>query len=314
MTSRPDLLPVSALIPTRHRTDALRRTLESLARQSAQPSEVVVVDSSDDDATRALCDAPVPSLVSRVRWFRARQRGAAAQRNEAAEYAAEPNILFCDDDVLFEPECLARLWSALASDVTIGGVSATITNQQYSRPGRVTRLLYPLLAGRRMRSYAGRVLGPGVNLLPEDCDGLPEVVPVEWLNLGCTVYRRAALPTPPFPNYFTGYSLCEDLTLSLTVARRGWKLVNARTARIFHDSQPGDHKRGHAMLAEMELKNRHFVMTRILERRGAGDYLRFGLWEAFQVAAAAPGGVRRVAAEIAGKVRGTFGLVREALW
>jgi len=55
------------------------------------------------------------------------------------------------------------------------------------------------------------------------------------------MYRREAIPSPPFPEHFSGYSMMEDLTLSLVVGRK-WKLANARTARIYHDSQPGTHK------------------------------------------------------------------------
>ncbi len=312
MIPTPVVLPVSVVIPTRHRAEPLRRTFESLARQSAQPAEIVIVDASDDAATQKLCSDGTAGLVSRVGWYRAVRRGAALQRNEGVAAAAHDVIGFFDDDILFEPECVSRLWAALESDPALGGVNATITNQTYSPPGRLTRVLYPLLAGRQLRTYAGHVIGPAVNFLPEDRPHLPDVVPADWLNTTCTLYRRAALPAGPFPDHFTGYSMCEDLTLSLTVGR-GWKLANARTARIFHDSQPGDHKRSHAHLAAMELVNRHFVMTRVLGRRGPGDYLRFALWEAFQVAAAAPGGLRRVSAEFAGKLRGLFSLARESV-
>lgn len=313
MRDQLDIAPLSAVIPTRHRTQALRATLGSLAEQSLQPAEIIVVDASDDEATRNLCSERVTGLRSAIRLVPATQRGAATQRNQGVAESRYGTIAFFDDDILFEPDCVARLWAALESDPRVGATNATITNQTYSPPGRITRLLFPLLAGRRMQSYAGKVIGPGVNFLPEDRAELPEVVPVDWLNTTCTLYRREALPDPPFPKFFTGYSLCEDLTLSLTVANKGWNLVNARTARIYHDSQPGDHKRGHAMLSEMELRNRHFVMTRVLGRRGLGDYLRFALWEAFQVAAAVPCGARRASGELLGKVRGTFGLVRECL-
>lgn len=304
MTSAgPTILPVTAVIPTRQRTTSLGLTLDSLARQSAQPAEVIVVDASDDSATANLCQRGVAQLASQVRWYPAAKRGAAAQRNEGMKRAVQPVIAFFDDDILFESECVARLWDALGSDPKLGGVNATITNQMYSPPGRVTSILYPMLAGGKQTTYAGRVLGPGINLLPEDLPNLPEVVPVDWLNTTCTLYRRAALPEPPFPAHFTGYSMCEDLTLSLTVGR-AWKLANARTARIYHDSQPGEHKRSHTELAEMELVNRHFVMTEILAQRGIAAHLRFLLWELFQIAAAAQGGASRMSAEIVGKLRG----------
>src|SRR5436190_11277229 len=161
-----------------------------------------------------------------------------------------------------------------------------IVNQRYLAPGLASRSIFRLLNGKSERSFAGRVLGPAVNLLPEDREDLPEVVPVEWLNTTCTIYRREALPTPPFDSVFTGYSIMEDLTLSLRVGRT-WKLANARTARIFHDSQPGEHKADVYSMAKMELVNRHYVMKQILGRTTFLDYVRLCLWECFQLASCA---------------------------
>jgi hypothetical protein len=157
-----------------------------------------------------------------------------------------------------------------------------ITNQKYSKPGGLSRALFKTLHGKSESTYAGKCIGPALNLLPEDDPGLPEVVPVEWLNTTCTIYRRNALKTSPFPDHFTGYSLLEDLALSLQVAKN-WKLVNARTARIFHDTQPGAHKNSPTMVSKMWLVNRHYVMTQLLGKRAASDYLRLMLLETFGV-------------------------------
>ena len=78
----------------------------------------------------------------------------------------------------------------------------------------------------------------------------------------------------------------EDLALSLRVGRT-WRLANARTARIFHDIQPGSHKADVSALAAMELVNRHYVMTEILGRRKVSDYLRLLEWEVFQLCVSA---------------------------
>jgi len=222
----------------------------------------------------------IPGLASTVLWQAAEIRGAAAQRNQGVRVSSQPIVGFMDDDVLFEPSCFSRLWNTLESDSRLGGVNAMITNQSYQKPGRISGFVFRLMAGRSECSYAGRVLGPAVNLLPEDRDDLPEVVPVEWLNTTCTLYRREALPDPPFLDQFTGYSLMEDLTLSLTVGKR-WRLANARTARIYHDSQPGIHKSDPALLAKMQLINRHFVMTKILGRDRFPDYLKLALFDLF---------------------------------
>jgi glycosyltransferase involved in cell wall biosynthesis len=276
---------MSAIVPTRNRAEVMVRTLDSLVEQGELPAELIVVDGSVDDATHEVVEAFASSTngLCKVSYRRAEALGAAAQRNQGVTLATQPVIWFFDDDILLEPECVARLWSALNSDPKIGGVNAMITNQRYQNPGRVSRFMFRLMGGNGT-CFAGRILGPAVNLLPEDRPELPEIVPVEWLNTTCTMYRREALPAPPFPSHFTGYSLMEDVTLSVIVGRK-WKLVNARTARIFHDSQPGSHKSDPTELSAMELINRHYVMTQILKRTGPLDYARLFLWEAFQLVA-----------------------------
>jgi len=301
------ILPATAVVATRNRAHTLRQTLASLERQHVLPAEMIVVDASDDSMTRDV----LGEFSLRVResclvtWMAADITGAAAQRNQGLVAATHTSILFLDDDILFEPECVIRLWNVLQSDSRLGGVNAMIVNQRYQPPGRVSRALFTLLHGHREASFAGRVIGPAVNLLPEDRDDLPEVVPVEWLNTTCTLYRRDALPSPPFDAVFSGYSMMEDLTLSLRVAAR-WRLANARTARIFHDSHRGARKADVSAMAAMEVVNRHYVMTEVLGRRGVADYGRLLLWEAFQLAACAALSQTRptLKAEWQGKVRG----------
>jgi glycosyltransferase involved in cell wall biosynthesis len=300
------LLPISAVIPTRNRAAVLQRALHSLLQQSALPQEIIVIDASDDASTLNALDTIRPLLSQDVclQYLKAEVPGAAIQRNQGCAVASREAIWFFDDDITLEADCLARLWQALQSDPRMGGVNASITNQRYHPPGRTSRVLFALMNGGPEPTYAGRVLGPAVNLLPEDRADLPEVVPSEWLNTTCTLYRSAALPKPPFDSIFTGYSLMEDLTLSLRVGRT-WRLANARTARIFHDSQPGDHKSDPVALSRMELVNRHYVMTRVLGRTGIMDYAKLAAWEAFQLlACAAHGQTRhRFLAEVRGKIR-----------
>ena len=210
----------------------------------------------------------------------------AAQRNQGVTLATQPFIWFFDDDVLFEPGCVEQLWKAINADPKLGGVNALIVNQHYHPPGRVSRGVFRLMNGRRERSYAGKVIGPVVTLLPEDGAALPEVVPVEWLNTTCTIYRREALPSPAFDAVFTGYSLMEDVALSLRVGKK-WKLANVRKARIIHESQAGEQKSDARIVARMELINRYYVMRNILDQRGALSILRLFVWQVFQIASVA---------------------------
>lgn len=300
-------LPISAIIPTRNRSQVFARTLKSLSQQSIQPIEMIVIDGSSDNNTQSLCNSEIAGLKTKVKYFRATEIGAATQRNQAMKYASQSTIWLMDDDILLEHECLPRLWNALQSDASIGGANAMITNQRYLPPGRISRLLFQFLHGQAEATYAGKCIGSALNLLPEDDPNLPEVVPVEWLNTTCTLYRKEALPEPLFPKNFTGYSLMEDVALSLTVGKN-WKLVNARTARIFHDSQPGDHKNNAGTLAKMELVNRHFVMTKILERKQFSDYFKFVILELFGIIAIlrSSRGISSLPSILVGKLKGVI--------
>ena len=280
-----EYLRISCVIPTRHRPEPLRRVLASLAVQCALPTELILIDASQDDASHKVANdfaVPFAARGCTIRWEAAVVVGAAPQRNQGVKLATQPSIAFFDDDIIFENDCLTHLHKALLSDPCRGGVNAMITNQRYFPPGRVSRLVFRLMRGRAEPSYAGCLLGPAVNILPEDRDDLPEIVPVEWLNTTCTLYRSEALPDPPFPDFFSGYSMMEDVALSVRVAR-DWKLANVRTARIFHDSQPGAHKDNVAAVSKMELVNRHYVMTHLLDQRRVRDYARLALWESFQL-------------------------------
>ena len=281
-------LPISVVIATRNRAASLTRTLRSLGSQALAPSELIVVDASDDGASKEVvtnfreCFGPATA----THWTAAQVAGAAVQRNQGVRMATQPFVWFLDDDVLFEPGCAEQLWKAVESDSALGGVNAMIINQRYHPPGLVSRTMFTLMHGRREKTFAGKIIGPAINLLPEDGEDLPEVVPVEWLNTTCTIYRREALPSPPFDAIFTGYSLMEDVALSFRVGKK-WKLANARKARIVHNSQPGEHKSEPRSVAKMEIMNRYYVMTNILETRGALQFLRLGAWQLFQLASIA---------------------------
>lgn len=274
------LLPVSVVIPTRERQTLLQQTLEKLKGQTALPQEIIIVDGSapvELDRLRHWLAAEWSEYTGRIEVVAAEKLGAAPQRNQGCARSRCANVLFMDDDILMEPDCLERLWLALESDPYLAGVSAMLVNEHYHSPGRFSSRLFAWLNGGALPSYAGRCLGPGLTTYPDDDDALPEVVTVDWLITGCVLYRRQFLPAPPFHVYFTGASIGEDLALSLTVGRTH-RLANARTARALHMRQHSAISAARTKaLAEMELLNRHFIMKEILQRTSWRDYLQFFL-------------------------------------
>lgn len=300
------IIPASAVIPTMNRTPILVRTLKSLFDQNVVPQSVIVIDASSNDETKTALEAiETPGGVSIV-YRRAVIKGAAQQRNQAVRLNTLPYVIFMDDDVILEQNCIERIYAGFSLGPNVGGVNAMITNQKYSRLGRITTTMCRLFDGNKT-TWAGRVVGPAWNFLPDDDPSLPEYVQCDWLNLGATMYRADALPDPVFPEIFHGYSAFEDMTLSLNVGKK-WTLLNARTARLFHDTQPGDYKNKIARLTEMEVVNRHYIMTKVLGRKGIKDYAKLFLFEGFNITSffTSAERMRLLPGAIAGKIKGYF--------
>ena len=309
----PSIIPVSAIIPTKDRLVVLIRTINNILDQSYCPSELIIIDASDEDHGDEIWKVDLEKKKGvKFIYVKAVEIGAAKQRMQGMLMASHSVIWFLDDDLLLEQECTKRLWEAFSYKDNVGGVNAMIRNQRYTNPGWVTHYMYQLMLGKKLKTYAGKVIGPAWNLLPEDEPDLPDYVFCEWLNTTCTMYKRDALPNPVFPTFFTGYSLMEDVALSLMVAKK-YTLLNARTARIFHDSQPGAHKDRLISLSQMELVNRHYVMTEILCQTSFKSYLKLFIFELFGLVSGLRSwdGIKKTPYLIWGKLTGILKIIKK---
>jgi GT2 family glycosyltransferase len=278
MTAR--VLPITAVIASAGRTVRLINTLRTLRNQSTLPAELVIVgkdfgQKEIDSALKVFSECPVRCVC-----LSATKTGAAPQRMQAYSYATQPFILFMDDDIDLQDGCLEHLWTMLDENGDIGGVSAFISNQSYLAPRRLTRIIYWFLGCPLRGSLAGLCRGPILNFLPDAKTSQSGVIPTEWLNLTCTLYRQVALPDVLFSEIFQGYSLGEDVALSLIVARN-WKLAACAKALIYHDTKPADYKSNIAVRETMDVTNRYYVLTAIKQDMRLVTLIRFLAYQFF---------------------------------
>lgn len=104
--------PVSVVIPFYRGQETVGRALDSLARQSVPPREVVVVDDGSDPPYRPEGEGlPFPVRVVR----HGENRGIPAARNTGIEAADQPWVAFLDQDDEWLPGKLERQWRAVLS-------------------------------------------------------------------------------------------------------------------------------------------------------------------------------------------------------
>ena len=238
------------IVCTRRRPAEVRACLETVMTQTRVPLCVVVVDSSDDDATARVVDElaaewPASSSLRHVES----EPALAHQRNVGIDATGNDIVHFVDDDTLLEPGYCAAIIDVLAQDAAreIGGVGGYITNQPVHR-FRKADVLLGLDSHRE-----GVVLSSGRNVR---LHGEPfGNVDVDWLP-GCAMsYRREVFETERPDDTLGADRNGEDVDLSYRV-RRHWRLVITPRARIRH-LEVSSGRRAIADLVVVELVSRY---------------------------------------------------------
>jgi len=189
-------MSISVCIATHERAELLRETLDSIARQSALPAEVVVSDSSATPAARevvARFAAAHPNL--RVHGLASSRKALPWQRWWAASHASGDWVLFLDDDVRLAEGALEKFERVKDAVARRGPVSAIGFVFSWEGSGEQPR--------RDVRSLKERWLGtaawPSGALTPGGQTvsffGLPpgETVEVDALWGGAMGFRRDVL-------------------------------------------------------------------------------------------------------------------------
>ena len=98
-------MKVSVIIPTYNGAHKLDGILNALQKQSKQPDEIIViVDGSTDNTAEVLEE--YQKTISSLKVFYQDNKGRAAVRNAGASKATCELLVFFDDDMLPEPNCL----------------------------------------------------------------------------------------------------------------------------------------------------------------------------------------------------------------
>ncbi len=121
------MLKISVLIPSFKRPVHLQRTLDSLARQTRLPTEVIVVWQGDDQDTRAVVEAARALTPYLLHVVHLPTRGIVPAENAALEASSGDIICLIDDDAVAAPDWIER-HVAHYQDPSVGAVGGPATN------------------------------------------------------------------------------------------------------------------------------------------------------------------------------------------
>jgi glycosyltransferase involved in cell wall biosynthesis len=122
---------VSLVVATHGRRFELARLLASLARQTDQAFEVLVVDQNPDDRLLGLLARQLAAGLS-VRHLRMMPPNLSLARNAGIAHARGDIVGFPDDDCWYEPDTVAAVRSAFAQDARRDGIAGCWLEQHAS--------------------------------------------------------------------------------------------------------------------------------------------------------------------------------------
>ncbi|WP_323716029.1 glycosyltransferase family 2 protein [Paracoccus aminovorans] len=287
-------------VATYNRGDMLAASVRHALQSTLPPTEIVIVDASDDwQQTRSGIEAVIAETrACSLHYEPARRKSASAQRNQAIALASADILFLIDDDAMLHPQTAGRIMDYYRADSQqrIVAISCCNTPLQATteavgdlkqtnragalisgRPPAVQRLIDGLLrhalmipADQRFVRYdSPRRRWQGDTALPKGLGRVDFIV-----GFAMTVRRRVAL-SEPFDDGLVGSSIAEDLDASYRYGRHG-VLAFAPDAPIHHlEAAAGrDRRRVNTALA---LLNIAYFVRRNSDRQSR-DFARYGLW------------------------------------
>jgi glycosyltransferase involved in cell wall biosynthesis len=243
------------VVATKDRPVDLHRMLQSLVKQSCQPDQVVIVDSSSDPLNKVTEDF----ADLNISYIHHDQPSASGQRNIGIRAIAQDiNLIgFLDDDVVLEPEALGKMlefWNRASENV--GGCSFNLKNHE---PSGNKGLKYSALS-RWLGLYSrekGVVMRSGWQTL---IGNVTQNSFVQWLPSGASVWKREIFERFTFDEYYGGYSYLEDLDFSFSISKE-YKLAVIADAGFYHYLSPSGRLSDY-QFGKVEVRNRIYFVRK----------------------------------------------------
>ncbi|MDI1256450.1 MAG: glycosyltransferase family 2 protein [Flavobacterium sp.] len=257
----------SLIICTYMRPKPLLQLLQSVEKQTLYPSEILVIDGSDDGETAAMLEA---NHFKNLEYILAPEgsRGLTKQRNLGIERVNTMSevIAFLDDDTALLPDYFQVLIKTFESDNDITGVGGVAINQDNWLPVDA-KINYNKF---RFYQFDGFVIKEGQrnvirNYLRLQSHLPPGVVPdyshskvcgfplngktyeVDLLIGMSFAFRKFIFNSIKFATYFEGYGLYEDADFSIRALQFGKNVINTNLQLYhYHDAsgRPNQYKYG----------------------------------------------------------------------
>jgi len=246
MTERGISVPmVSIVIPTYNRKNDVLECLGSLKKLDYPNYEIIVVDNNSTDGTSEAIEQDFPD----VKILQSRSNlGVTGGRNLGARHAKGDFVLFLDNDMIVEENCVTELVKAMQTDQRIGAVGPII--YYYDDPERVWA------AGTSISLVTGKV---SFNLSKSINKGqFTDAMSVEVLPAIALVRKSLLKSVGLFDDTF--FAVYEDTDFCFRIREAGYRLLCISATRAWHKVSSDERKSIEGVMNRAYLVSRNRII------------------------------------------------------
>lgn len=200
-------LPISVLIPTMNRPNSLKRTLNSYLYGTYFPSQIIVVDQSENSTDQMDIQNMIEeySSITEIIYIYQSIPSSTKARNTAFEYAKEDIIVYSDDDVDVYEDTMKSVYK-LMQDKSLAMIAGLDDNTSQSSSNIGYLLGTKSFINRKIGHVTLSMLGRFPNKITECTDTM-------WAMGFFFVVRKSLLEKwkIKWDENLTGYAYAEDL-------------------------------------------------------------------------------------------------------
>ncbi len=261
-------MKVSVIIPTYYRPHDFSELLDSLLKQTVNPTEILVVDDTPTDEVRRVCETYTLRFKNPDSAFiyirNPKERSASTARNVGVEKASGDVIMFLDSDTIVYPDYIEKILEVFKTYSNALGVQGLIINLEGTKWYHLFQTLNKLFLlqhhSKNSCTYS------------EYPVALTKIINCEWLSGANMTLKRNVFKEFQFDENLKKYSFMEDFLLSHSIFRKYPNgLFITPYAKCVHKASKEGRMESSNRKEHMR-RCRRYVWTKLFGVRGAFNY------------------------------------------
>lgn len=223
----PNVNIFTVIIPTKNRPDDLMKAVQSVLEQTTLPLELLIVDQSLDNSSKALIYDLIKDRSDLIITYIHDQTisGLVAAKDFGSRIAKGNIICFLEDDVVLDPHYIEELARGFTEFPNMVGCSGVITNHPIR--STISKYIFNIF-------HLGIFFDPRPQVFEKYRELGDKLISSRKLSGGLSAWRCEVFKYVPF-DLESGFHLFEDIDFSTRVADRyGEQLYINPLARLEH--------------------------------------------------------------------------------